>query len=269
MESQKKRSAAKKDYIYNIEKEGAAQLILFGFPNVGKSSIVSALTNADCEIADYPFTTQKPLPGMIKFEDIQFQILDTPAYTDESNETGLFYMVRNGDLIILVVDLSDEPALQLEMIFDEMSKRGIAMLGREEGEKADHLKKRVLIVGNKCDINGSNLANEEVKSKYGIRFPILAISAEARINLKEFKREIYQASGIVRVYTKIPGKDPDTDNPFILRKGSTVLSLAEHVHKDFLSKLKFARIWGSEKYNGQKVKRDYQLKDGDIIEIHI
>jgi hypothetical protein len=205
---------------------------------------------------------------MMKFENIQFQLVDAPAFTDEGKETGLFYMVRNGDILLLVVDLGDEPILQLEMIFDEIAKKGIGLIGKE-GEKVDNSEKKVLIVGNKVDLEGSALAYEEVKKKYGQRHSAVAISAKAKINLEEFKKEAYKASDIIRVYTKMPGKEPDLGAPFILKNGGTVLDLAERIHKDFTKRLKYARIWGSEKHNGQKVKRDHILQDGDILEIHI
>ncbi len=74
---------------------------------------------------------------------------------------------------------------------------------------------------------------------------------------------------LVRAYTKAPGKPADLEDPVILTKGSTVLDFAAQIHKDFIQKLKYARIWGKEKYNGQMVQRDYVLVDGDVIELHI
>ena len=83
------------------------------------------------------------------------------------------------------------------------------------------------------------------------------------------KGEVFSILDIVRAYTKAPGKAADLNDPVILPKGRTVLDFAAQIHKDFVHRLKFARIWGKEKYDGQMVQRDYVLKDGDVIEMHL
>ena len=100
-------------------------------------------------------------------------------------------------------------------------------------------------------------------------FPILPISAKEGMNIEELKREVYQILGIIRVYTKAPGGDPDLSEPVVLKRGSTVEDVAVSIHKDFARKLRYARIWGSGKFDGQMVKRDYPLSEGDVIELHI
>jgi ribosome-interacting GTPase 1 len=87
--------------------------------------------------------------------------------------------------------------------------------------------------------------------------------------LEELKRELFALSDIIRVYTKEPGHKPDLSKPFTLGKGSTMLDLCKEIHKDFLVKLRFARVWGSARFDGQKVQRDYALQDKDVVEIHI
>jgi uncharacterized protein len=89
------------------------------------------------------------------------------------------------------------------------------------------------------------------------------------MNLDELKREVYQRLDIIRVYTKVPGKEPDLTEPVILRKGGTVEGVALSVHKDFAAKLRYAKIWGSRKFDGQMVKRDYRVSEGDVIELHM
>jgi ribosome-interacting GTPase 1 len=89
------------------------------------------------------------------------------------------------------------------------------------------------------------------------------------MNLDELKKEIYQILGIIRVYTKIPGKEPDRTEPVILKRGSTVEDVALSIHKDFVAKLRYAKIWGSGKFDGQMVKRDFLINEGDVIELHI
>jgi len=74
---------------------------------------------------------------------------------------------------------------------------------------------------------------------------------------------------VIRIYTKVPGEEPDLTEPVVLKKGSTVEDVALSVHKDFAAKLQYAKIWGSGKFDGQRVKRDYRVNEGDVIELHI
>jgi len=102
-------------------------------------------------------------------------------------------------------------------------------------------------------------------------FPLFTplLSQQQGKNLENLKDEIFTFLKIIRAYTKTPGKEPDLKHPVILKKGSAVLDFAAEIHKDFVEKLLYARIWGSEKYKGQRVQRDHLLEDGDIIELHI
>ena len=83
------------------------------------------------------------------------------------------------------------------------------------------------------------------------------------------KRKVFEILRIIRVYTKPPGKQADLGAPYILPTGSTVEEVAEHVHKDFLEKLQYARLWRNSKFQGQRVQRDFIMEDGDIIALHI
>jgi ribosome-interacting GTPase 1 len=87
--------------------------------------------------------------------------------------------------------------------------------------------------------------------------------------LEALKRELFDTLNIIRIYSKIPGKEMDEKLPFVLPKGSSVEEMARLVHKDFIVKLKFARIWGSGKFSGQKVKKGFVLSDGDVVELHM
>jgi len=128
---------------------------------------------------------------------------------------------------------------------------------------------RTLLVGNKCDAKNAMEAYQKLESRFKNAFPILPISAKEKMNLHELKKEIYQLLDIIRVYTKVPGKEPDRTEPVILKKGSTVEDVALSVHKDFLAKLRYAKIWGSGKFDGQMVKKDFLVNEGDVIELHI
>lgn len=98
---------------------------------------------------------------------------------------------------------------------------------------------------------------------------MLAVSAQTGRHLEGLKQTVFDNLEIIRIYSKPPGKEPDREMPFVLKKGGTVGDLAAKVHKDFLAKLKTARVWGSGVYEGQLVSRDYVLQDGDVVELHI
>jgi ribosome-interacting GTPase 1 len=95
------------------------------------------------------------------------------------------------------------------------------------------------------------------------------VSAVEEYNLDALRQVLYRLLEKIRVYTKVPGKKPDLTAPFVLPRGSTVEDVATAVHKDFAAQLKFARIWGAEKYDGQMVQRDYTVQEGDVIELHV
>jgi ribosome-interacting GTPase 1 len=88
-------------------------------------------------------------------------------------------------------------------------------------------------------------------------------------NLEQLKRAVFDLSGVIRVYSKPPGKEPDLSTPFTIPLGSTLLDLASSIHKEFFHNMKFARIWGSARFDGQRVEKNHILKDKDIVEIHI
>jgi len=273
-ESEKKGGAGRKGSLFTVKREGIAQALVLGLTNVGKSQLVLALTNANPEVADYPVTTRKPIPGMMPFENIQIQLVDVPPINFEIGEAWLSPMARNADILIIMVDLSGDPLTQAEEVLARLEDIRIKPIGVEgevihSGEAAIFEPRRALIVANKVDLDGAEEREGMLRERYGRSFPVFSLSAQRGIGLEDLRRGIFEALEIVRVYTKPPGKEPEFSEPVILKKGSTVEDAANSVHKDFVSKMKFARIWGSEKYQGQMVKRDYVLEDGDVIEFHI
>lgn len=255
--------------IYTVNREGASQIALVGFPNSGKSSILASLTNAKPVIADYPISTLTPLPGMMPFEDIQIQLIDLPPIGNEATDGWVSGILRNADSLMLVIDLITDPAVACELLIDQLIAWNIHPLRPEEKGKERGISKWILIVGNKLDLSDAEIGYKELEERYGEKYPVIAISAEKKMNLEDLKRTIFEISHIIRIYSKVPGKDPDLSRPFTLKEGATVLDLARQIHKDYVERLKFARIWGSSKYDGQKVQRDYYLKDKDIVELHV
>jgi len=250
-----------------IEKEGAAQVAVIGLPNAGKSQLISSITNASPTVAEYPFTTQKATPGMMEFENIKIQLLDTPPLAPQSFEFWLPHMLRRADALLVITDLSNAPLAQMETITTQLEKMRIR-IGTGEDEEEVLRQRKALIIGNKLDLENASENYTALQGKYGEQLPIIAISAKEGIRLEELKLKVYQVLDIIRVYTKAPGQKPDFTDPIILEKGSTLEDAAADVHKDFAAKLRFARIWGSGKHDGVMVKRDHILQDGDVIELH-
>jgi len=250
-----------------IEKEGAAQVAVVGLPNAGKSQLLASVTNAAPVVAGYPFTTYAASPGMMPFENIQIQLIDTPPLVPQMIEWWLPPILRRADALLIVIDLNDAPLEQMESIDEQLRQMRIS-LGPDESEEILS-RQKALIAGNKVDVSGADVGFKDMREMYGDILPLVSISARDGVGLEEMKRKVFQVLGIIRVYTKTPGQKPDMNDPIILLRGSTLADAAEAVHKDFRARLKYARLWGSGKHDGIMVKRDHVLQDGDIIELHM
>jgi hypothetical protein len=268
---QRKPSVGKSEFLYNVKREGAAQVVLLGLPNSGKSSLLSKITHAASEVADYPFTTQKPVPGMMKYENLQIQIVDTPPVQLDHVEPGFSNLLRNADALLVVVDLTEDPVFQMEVLLEELGPMKIRLGGSTTAPPLEEgwVILRALLAGNKCDGKKGMEGYRALESRFQEIFPMIPISAKEDMNLEELKKEIYNILHILRVYTKAPGEEPDFQEPVVLKKGSTVEDVALSVHKDFAHTLRYARIWGSGKFSGQMVKKDYRVNEGDVIELHL
>jgi len=258
---------------YVVQKEGAAQIALVGFPNSGKSSLLACLTNANPVIADYPLSTLVPLPGMMPFEDIQFQLVDLPPIGNEATDGWVSGILRYADAMLLVINLTEEPDIQAELLIDQLDRWNIHPRTRTEIRKSPDkvpvgVFKRTLVAANKIDLVRMEDDFFKLETKYGHLYQCIAVSALKKENLEELKRALFEVSEIIRVYSKPPGKEPDISTPFTIPKGSTIIDLASFIHKDFLFHLKYARVWGSAKFDGQKVEKNHILKDRDIVELN-
>lgn len=258
---------------FNIEREGAGQAMLLGSANTGKSALVRALTNAEPEVSPAPFSTWKPTPGMMPYEDIQIQLVDTPPLDGDYVEPALFDLARRTDIVLLVVDLQADPLGQMESSLEVLEERRLAPLQRREGWTGDPrtVFRPFIVLANKCDDESFDevydLFCELSCELRGGKHDLMPVSAVTGRYFNILKRVIYERLGILRVYAKPPGKDPDLERPFVLKHGSTVMDLAGMVHRDFYESLKSARVWGSSAFDGQMVTRDYVLKEGDIVEL--
>lgn len=267
-EAAKRKKSGKGD-LYTVERQGASQVALVGFANSGKSSVLKTLTNANPVIADYPMSTVTPLSGMMPFEDIQFQLIDLPPIGNESTDGWVSGILRNSNLLLMIVDLMEDPETQAELLIEQLEDRKIPLPKMGVDREENFLYKQVIFAANKCDIPQADNSLEKFILKYGKLYPITGISTARKIGIEELRRAVFGHSGIIRVYSKEPGKEPDMNTPFVLPAGSAVIDLAEIIHKDFMKNLKYACIWGSAKFGGQRVQRDHVLNDRDVVEYHV
>jgi small GTP-binding protein len=260
--SKQKKSGGTGGAWYQVEKQGAGQIVLVGLPNSGKSSLLNALTHAHVDVALYPFTTTLPQVGMMEHEDIKIQIVDTPPLYDDA-PPWLFGLYRNGDILLIVLDAQNDIANDFESIRNALNARNIFIKNNELGDA-----KKTIVLINKSDVE----RNIEVKSfleKYRNEFVVLTVSSETSEGMQQLRKQIYDALGIIRVYTKKIGHPISKNDPVVLKQGTTVIEAAEHIHKDFRKNLKFARLWSESNYQGQRVEKNHVLGEGDVIEFHV
>ncbi|OYT54663.1 MAG: GTP-binding protein [Desulfurococcales archaeon ex4484_217_2] len=331
IEEQRRRRSGKGPKFF-VEKEGAAQIVLLGLSNSGKSTLLTKLTNAKVLVSPVPYSTQKPAVGMMPFEDIKFQLVEAPAIFEGASRGegwGLksLGLARNADAIAIVLDASNNPIGQLKTILKELNEAKIFI--RKPKGKVDIQRKssggiQVIISGklvnatakdvekllrdyriyhalvrifgevtlddvesaifesttykpaivllNKVDLVDREEVNKivaKIKALAGEEVPIIPVSAKNSLGLKELGKIFFKITEIIRVYTKQPGEDEPSPQPLILKKGSTVLDVAERVHSRLYKNFKYAKIWGpSAKYPGERVGKNHVLMDGDIVEIH-
>jgi ribosome-interacting GTPase 1 len=255
----------------HVPREGAGQVVLVGPPNSGKSSLLAALTRAQPAVASYPFTTQVPQPGMMRFEDVLIQLVDTPPVAAEHTPPWLPGLVRSADFALVVVDLA-EPALldQAEFVLERLASSRVRLCPPELPtiDDATGAQVRATVVGNKADLADAAVGEELLREWLDDRLPAIRVSATAGTGLEDLRRNLFLQLDLVRIYAKEPGKAPDRQRPFVLRRGSTVADLAACIHRDLPGKLRFARIWGAHTFDGQTVHRDHRLDDQDVLELH-
>jgi ribosome-interacting GTPase 1 len=328
IEDKKKAAKRRSAPSYFIEKAGAAQVAVVGPTNAGRSSLLRAVTNSQVEVASWPFATRTPTPGMLQYEDIQFQLVEAPPIVEGSSEGKadgfqVLSLARNADGIIIVVDLADDPGGNLLGVLRELeasriltvepegeveiTRRGhgsdiqfiwdgtlegctpddvIALLreykirsalvrirGRvtldvvEDAMFGNAVYRPTLVVANKLDLAVAGAAESVQASAGGLE--VLAISAEKPGGLCELLgAKLFDLLGIVRVYTKQPGKKAAVE-PIVARRGLKVGDLAKTIHSDFYKRFKYARVWGpSAKFESERVGLDHELADGDVVQLH-
>ena len=205
------------------------------------------------------------------WQDVPVQLVDMPPVSAEFVESWVPNVIRSADAVMLVADLaSDDVADATVEVLERLAATHTELVGELpfdiEDESIRHLK--TLLVASKLDADGARGRLDVVTEWFTPRFPIVPVSGQTKEGLETLRDATYHLLGRLRIYTKVPGKPADRSRPFTLPIGSTVLDLAREIHNDLEHSLKSARIWGSGVFDGQNVKRDHELHDGDLVELH-
>jgi uncharacterized protein len=267
------KSSPKKVHGLRIPRQGAGTAVVLGGPNAGKSQLVASLTRATPEVAPYPFTTMTPAPAMMPWEDVSVQLIDTPPVTADFMDTHLQNLIRAADLALLLVDLeNDDGITQCQEVLDRLSgtKTRLATRSYLDEEDVGLSYTQTFLAPNKIDAADAPERLQLLHELVPLDFKEYVISAKHGAGLEPLRTAIYESLDVIRVYSKLPtAKEADRDRPFTLRRGGTLLDMAGMVHKDFLTGLKFARVWGTAVHDGAQVKGDYVLQDRDVVELHM
>ena len=258
-----------------IHPEGAAQVAILGPPNTGKSSLHVALTGSHAHIGAYPFTTQHPEPGMLPVNDAAIQLVDLPPISRHHPIPWIGNTLQSADGALFVVDLGQPGCVEQILEAREiLAERRVTLTGSWDGEPASGddpfaIRLPTLLVANKADaipdIDGDLAVCRELGD---LHFATVTVAAATGQGLDTIGPWLFRNLDIVRVYTKAPGKPPDMDRPYTVRRGATVTDVARLVHRDLAASFQHARVWGRGSYAGQQVGKDHVVEDGDILEIH-
>jgi len=323
-EQVKRSSGGKKGEGYSVRKSGDATVVLVGFPSVGKSTLLNAITNSESAVGSYAFTTLTCIPGLLEYNHAKIQMLDVPgvvhgAATGRGRGKEVLAVMRTADLAVILIDVNYPGHLKVlrKEIYDsglrldqrlpdvkikKKSRGGIDLASTVKLKHTDFdtlkdvlkefrihnadvvIRENItvdqfidvieankvyipsLVVLNKIDMVKKRKLEDVKKSVK----PDILISAEKKIGIEDMKEVIFQKLNFMRVYCKETRKKADLDVPLIMKKGATVRDMCHKLHKDFVAKFKFSRVWGkSSKFPGQKLMLNHKLIDGDIVEIHI
>ncbi|MEK6940540.1 MAG: GTPase [Nanoarchaeota archaeon] len=273
-----------------LKKEGTASISIIGLTNSGKSTFLSKITNAKPKIAEYPYTTKEIEVGIFEYEGVKLQLIEIPAinknFMNKPRGREIMSIVRSTNMIILLVIGNEEEMLKEELhdagiILDrkrpaikitKTGSGGIEIIGKIKGSKEEVMAilKGHHIHNGTLEIHGSATPQEieEGINERIVFLPLLVI--RRKYNTKELGKELLKKLQIIRVYTKQPGKEKET-NPIALKKWTTIEELGREIHKDFTkSEKSWARVWGkSAKHQGMRTGMDHILEDGDIVELHM
>jgi len=266
-----------------VEKEGDAQIVILGPTNVGRSSLLSLLTNAKVEISDYQYTTKEPTPGMFQYRDLQFQIVEAPALMDGSADGGAWRLqtltaARNADGLLLMVDLSRDSIKQFSMILRELEKAKI--LTREPKARVEIERKhvgagfRIVVLGSLVDCTPKEV--EQLFKSYRIHDATIKIRGEASIDDIEdaiFESTVYRPAILIANKTDLPGtakrieqlKDFVGEKLKIFQVSCKTLSGLEEIGFEIFEMLNIIRVYTKEPNKRLPSQKPFTIKKGSTI----
>jgi len=265
-----------------IEKEGAAQVIVVGPPNTGKSSIVSILTGAKTKIADYPYSTIEPVPGMYKFKDVLFQLIDTPPLSPSSRSglnSRVIGLIRNADAIMIIMDINGDPIDDFEKIYDELSSHGILLhkpRGRVviERQRSGKLGIRVALMGRLLDCTPDDI--RKLLESYRINNALVKIYGDVTLDDVEqavFESRLYKPSIIVINKADLDLKKAITKGRLLKKMNPDIPVIVasakwrkgfEKLGEILFNELELIRIY-TKQPNGQVSDKPLILKKGSTV----
>lgn len=307
---------------FSVRKTGDATAVLVGFPSVGKSTLLNAISNAESKTGSYAFTTLDCIPGLMEHRHAKIQLLDVPglvvgAAKGSGRGKEVLAVIRNADLVIFIIDVSDVSqydALKKELYdagfrldqekpdvrITKGMKGGIqiattvklkrlndetirAVLKEFKLTNAYVLIREQITVEQLIDVIEDNkvyLKSMVLLNKADLATPETIVAATKRVKdaivisatsgkLESLKGPIYEKFELMSVYLKEYGKKAD-DKPLIVRKASTVKDICNILHRDFLGRFRFSKVWGkSAKFPGQRFQENHILKDGDTVQLFL
>ncbi len=258
---------------HHIARQGAGRAVIIGSPNSGKSQLLATLTQAKPIIANYPFSTTQPLPGMMPWNDVFVQLIDTPPITRDALDRETLSLVRGADLVLLLLDLGcDNGGEQLIDVVDKINqtKSRLGRVTEIDSQNIGVTFTQTLLLANKMDLDEAQDRLEFFNETVKLNFELLPVSAKARRGLPELADRVYAALNVIRIYTKMPGnKEPDMECPVTLKRGQSLLDLASQIHRDLARNLTGGRVWSYQDRDATQVKCDYLLNDQDIVELQV
>ena len=209
---------------------------------------------------------------MLKHQNVLTQLIDTPALNDQDMQTRLFSLLRNADLLLPVLDLSTDPVEQFDEITSELGRWGFRLLDRHEDPDPEDYRtnKKCVIIANKADMDGALDQYLRIEETVGDLHWLVMTSATEDVGLDQASGKRIRGAGQgPRLYESARRGTELRIRPIILTMGSNVEDAAQSLHRGLGSRvLKYALLWGSGKFDAQRVGRDYVLADGDVLEFH-
>lgn len=266
---------------HKIPKQGAGRVLLIGAPNTGKSQLLASLTNAQPEIAPYPFTTRAATLGMLYFEDCPLQLIEVPPITADFMDDATLDLVRGADLVLLVMDVSSDTAVEDTCAVLERfstTKTRLGATSRLDATEIGVSYTRTTVLANKVDVPDATERLAFIDEFLQIPFGRLLVSGAEQTGLDALRQHVFDRLELVRVYTKHPQQvKPDMTKPFVIQRGETLVDVAEQVHADVAAALKSGRVWPANISSTASqsqissapivVPPEYQPADRDVVEL--